>query len=470
MPLHSLDVVQSAAWVLLETLDAVLVAAFSVLSVFSSVVGLLLRDDSPKPSVVIVGASFAGLWAQRALAGRFDVTVIDLKDYFEYTPGVLRLFVEPQHMRHIAKPIPRRHNKVVVAEVTQVNEHSVDLFDHVKGEASSLPFDYLILACGSLYPKTASKDVVKAGSDQTSLEQRLACWEAAATDIAQAESALIVGAGPVGVELAAEIAETHPNKKVTLVSRSEQLCAALPDQVGIYCLRWLQQRGVEVLRGVCTTAITADGATLDDGRTLSGYGCVYNCAGIQPNTNMLRTTFGKHLDTQGRLLVNDHLSLEGFPHIFGAGDLMLHPRSNELKLGHTAELNAHVVAENVERLAAAKKLAGNDPAAAKQPIELVRYPEFTSLGLSKSPQVFCVSLGKRSAVLSFNGLVLGAPGGCFSWIAALVKWGLEWSKVASCEERPIGTCLWRFADFVTALLSATVVPAPERKAAEAKAP
>ena len=38
-----------------------------------------------KPSVVIVGGSFAGLWAQRALSDAFDVTLIDLKDYFEYT-------------------------------------------------------------------------------------------------------------------------------------------------------------------------------------------------------------------------------------------------------------------------------------------------------------------------------------------------------------------------------------------------
>ena len=40
-----------------------------------------------KPTVAIVGGSFAGLQAQRALSDAFDVTLIDLKDYFEYTPA-----------------------------------------------------------------------------------------------------------------------------------------------------------------------------------------------------------------------------------------------------------------------------------------------------------------------------------------------------------------------------------------------
>ena len=76
--------------------------------------------DLPRPSVVIVGASFAGLWAQRALSEEFDVTLIDLKNYFEYTPGVLRLFVEPEHVHRIARPLPSRRHKNVLAQVTEI--------------------------------------------------------------------------------------------------------------------------------------------------------------------------------------------------------------------------------------------------------------------------------------------------------------------------------------------------------------
>ena len=51
-----------------------------------------MKPTEPPKTVVIVGASFGGLAAQRELSGRRDVKVklIDFKNYFEYTPGVRR--------------------------------------------------------------------------------------------------------------------------------------------------------------------------------------------------------------------------------------------------------------------------------------------------------------------------------------------------------------------------------------------
>ena len=34
----------------------------------------------------------------KKLEKSFDVTLIDLTDYFEFTPGVLRTIIEPEHM------------------------------------------------------------------------------------------------------------------------------------------------------------------------------------------------------------------------------------------------------------------------------------------------------------------------------------------------------------------------------------
>lgn len=423
-----------------------------------------IAAPTKRPSVVIVGASFAGLHAQRMLSDDFDVTVVDLKDYFEYTPGVLRLFVEPDHLRNLAKPLPTKRCKVVVGEVTFIDEHSLTL-----RSGETLSFDYLVLATGSKYPAINAQNVVKPGAEQPSLASRAACWEAAAASLAKAESALVIGGGPVGVELAAEIASVYPHKRVTLVSRSERLCTALPDAVGTACLRWLERRNVEVLRGVSVATVRDDGATLSNGRELSA-DAVYNCAGALPNTAWLdRTPLGRHVDSQsGRVLVNDFLSVEGLPHIFAVGDAMLHRRSADLKLGHTAELNAAVAAENILRLhradqanakanANAKAEAAPEAAAA----DLARYPEFTTFGAAQQAQVFCVSLGKHSAVMAFNGIVLS--GG----LPALVKWALEWTKVAACEERPVGTLFWHVADTMTALITRTVLPPPQRIAAAA---
>ena len=48
-------------------------------------------------------------------------------------------------------------------------------------------------------------------------------------------------------------------------------------------------------------------------------------------------------------LVNEQLQLGSSSRVYAMGDCMHHRASDEAKLGHTAELNAHVVAENVRR-------------------------------------------------------------------------------------------------------------------------
>lgn len=47
-------------------------------------------------------------------------------------------------------------------------------------------------------------------------EETTALFKALQADIAASETVLIVGAGPVGVELAGEISSQHPGKKITV--------------------------------------------------------------------------------------------------------------------------------------------------------------------------------------------------------------------------------------------------------------
>ena len=60
-----------------------------------------------------------------------------------------------------------------------------------------------------------------------------------------ASSVMIMGGGPVAVELAAEIIDVYPTKRVTLLSRSDRLCAALPEQLSERSQRWLERRDVD---------------------------------------------------------------------------------------------------------------------------------------------------------------------------------------------------------------------------------
>eukprot|EP00965_Chrysotila_dentata_P108933 3598996-Pleurochrysis_carterae.AAC.2 len=140
--------------------------------------------------------------------------------------------------------------------------------------------------------------------------------------------------------------------------------------------------------------------------------------------------------------------LRGHPRIYALGDVMVHGASGEAKLGHTAELNAHCAAANIRR-----QMLG---------LKLLTYPHGAT-GIDRSPRIFCVSLGKHDAVLAFNQLVLAGP------LAAITKWMLEWTKVKACDAQPVGLLFWRVADYMSVLLTRTLLPLESRAAAAATA-
>ena len=84
-----IETVICLVWACFEIVNVILKVLEVMYRLFDACVGLLQPKDPPR-HVVIVGASFGGLAAQRELSGRRDVkvTLIDFKRYFEYTPGV----------------------------------------------------------------------------------------------------------------------------------------------------------------------------------------------------------------------------------------------------------------------------------------------------------------------------------------------------------------------------------------------
>ena len=116
----------------------------------------------------------------------------------------------------------------------------------------------------------------------------------------------------------------------------------------------------------------------------------------------------------------------------------------EAKLGHTAELNGALAADNIVRSVRAAIKGGPTPPA------LATYPE-GAVGAPVSPRIYCLSLGPDDATLGFNGLVV------HGLLAALAKWTLEWTKVAAARGMPVGECFWWVADVVSCWLSRSVL-------------
>ena len=192
---------------------------------------------------MIVGGNFAGLAALRELQNNplFRVILVDQREYFEYTPGILRLFLEPHFIHKLAFPLPHGSHQIIQGTVTNTADKQLNYTDAATRQSKTLEFDYLILATGSTYhyPVTASPS-------ETSITARAKGWKMSARKVQEASSILILGGGAVGTELAAEIVDHYSCKKktVTLVDASHRLVPLFKNpRVSDYAADWLTSRG-----------------------------------------------------------------------------------------------------------------------------------------------------------------------------------------------------------------------------------
>ncbi|KAH8064095.1 oxidoreductase [Aureococcus anophagefferens] len=175
-----------------------------------------------KPKVAVLGGGFAGLTAARRLKNNRaigEVILLEQKHYFEYTPGILRAWVDAHEHRRLVKPLAKlfRGRRATFARVAPGAAakitHADDALTLDVGAAGSdghvsIRCDYAVLATGaSLAP--ISDDRLHAGSVAARRERLEA--QIAAVLRPNVTSALVVGGGLTGVELAAELAEYFGN-------------------------------------------------------------------------------------------------------------------------------------------------------------------------------------------------------------------------------------------------------------------
>lgn len=99
----------------------------------------------------VVGGGFSGAYLSQKLQNYCRVTLVDTRDYFEFTPSVLRTIVEPNHISSIQirhqEYLNLHSSRVVQDRVTAVTDEHVVL----SSDDSKLSYDYLVLTPGSRY-------------------------------------------------------------------------------------------------------------------------------------------------------------------------------------------------------------------------------------------------------------------------------------------------------------------------------
>ncbi|NEX13310.1 MAG: FAD-dependent oxidoreductase [Prosthecochloris sp.] len=294
--------------------------------------------------VVIVGGGFAGINAAKELGNRRDIriTLIDRKNYHLFQPLLYQVAMSALGAGDIAEPL---RNMLARYKNITVFKGAVENVDKsrkiIQTEFGEMSYDYLILACGVKHHYFGHEEWeenapgLKTIAQATEIRRRvMEAYEAAerTSDPVERKKLLtfvIVGGGPTGVELAGSIGEMsrftlskfykHIDPKLTrifIVEAAPRILGSFSPELSSKATRALEQLGVQVWTNSMVTNVDENGVQIGNERIEAS--TVLWAAGVRAIG--LGRKMEVDIDRSGRIIVEEDLSIPGYPEIFVGGD------------------------------------------------------------------------------------------------------------------------------------------------------
>jgi apoptosis-inducing factor 2 len=305
-----------------------------------------MADSSQaRPTVTVLGGGYAGVQVARPLDDVADVALVEPKDDFTHNVAALRALVDPSWLERIYLPYTGLLGR---GRVIRDRAVKADAGRVVLASGAVLAPDYLVLATGSGYPFPAKSDVpsTKAAHDKV---------RSTHAALAAAGRVLLLGAGPVGIELAGEIKAVWPGKRVTLVDvAGDVLGERYRPDLKAELRRQLADLGTELLLGSPLRADppTAPGelrtfiVTTQAGAEVTA-DIWFRCYGVAPASDYLAGSLADARRPDGFVEVTPELLVAGQSRVFALGDVS---SADQNKGAGAAGRQATVVAGNIRAL------------------------------------------------------------------------------------------------------------------------
>jgi NADH dehydrogenase FAD-containing subunit len=298
-----------------------------------------------KPTVVVVGGGYGGVAVAKALDETSHVVLVEPKDAFMHNIAALRALVDPTWLPNIFFPYSRllSNGRVVRDRAVTVDPHRV-----VTASGEEISADYVVLATGSKYPFPAKTDMVDTHHAQEQVRQ-------AHRALAQADRVLLVGAGPVGIELAGEIRHVWPEKSIVLLDVADEILGGpYKPELKAELRSQLIDARVELILGsplhqapptqpgeLGTFTVTTEAGT----EVVADIW--FRCYGVVPNSDYLGEALLPARRADGFIEVGPTLQVTGQTNVFALGDIS----TADSKMAGYAGHQAVIVAKNINALA-----------------------------------------------------------------------------------------------------------------------
>lgn len=371
-----------------------------------------------KTDVVVVGGGYAGVMAANRLTQRDDVAVTLINPRPQFVNRI-RLY---RAVRESGKAVVD-FREMLAPDIRLVVDSAagIDVAGRRVKLASgdTVSYDYLIYAVGSASAEPRVPGAAEFAYPVATLEEaqraRLALDAAPRT-----APVTVVGAGTLGMEVAAELADM--GRTVTLIC-GEVLGPDLHPRIRRAVYKRMAKLGVNVIEGskARVTAVERDAVQLGDGRRIPGAVTIWTTGFGVPD---LAARSGLTTNAEGRLITDETLTSVDDPRIVATGDAAA-PSDMPLRMCCQAAipLGAHAADTVLARIAV------QQPA----PIEIGFFGFCVALGQniatvqlsSRDDTVNRFSIGGRLGGMvketSFDGLVKqlakeGRKPGSYSWL------------------------------------------------------